>query len=118
SDLRRLPDPLPADHDDDDGGAARRGADRGGLRRRRRSAAAARAGGGRWTALLTAGHAVSHAGRLHLYGPAAGGNESAPVVPRAGPGTREVTPGRAGRAGQAGRIGPECLVGGYSDPPD
>src|SRR5262249_24693198 len=30
-DLRRLPDPLPPDHDDDDGGVAGRGADRGGL---------------------------------------------------------------------------------------
>src|SRR6185295_13095212 len=118
SDLRGLPDPLPADHDDDDGGAAGRGADCGGLRRRRRSAAAARAGRGPWTALLTAGHALSHAGRLHIYGPAARGNEGAPGVPRAGPRTGEVTPGRAGRAGQAGRIKPACLVGGYSDPPD
>ena len=40
-DLRRLPDPLPPDHDDHDGGAAGRGADRARLRRRRRSAAAA-----------------------------------------------------------------------------
>ena len=44
---RRLPDPLPADHDDDHGGAARRPADRAGLRRRRRGAPAAGPGGGR-----------------------------------------------------------------------
>ena len=47
SDLRRLPHPLPSDHDDDDGGAARRAADRARLRRRRRSAAAARPRGRR-----------------------------------------------------------------------
>ena len=47
SDLRRLPDPLPPDHDDHHGGAARRPADRAGLRRGRRSAQAARPGGGR-----------------------------------------------------------------------
>ena len=67
-DLRRLPDPLPADHDDDDGGAARRGADRARLRRRRRGAAAARPGRGRRTGRLAADHAVSDAGRLHLHG--------------------------------------------------
>ena len=71
-DLRRLPDPLPADHDDDDGGAARRGADRARLRRGRRSAAAARPGRRRRPAVLAAGDAVPDAGVLHLHGGGAG----------------------------------------------
>ena len=74
-DLRRLPDPLPPDHDDDDGGAARRGADRARLRRRRRSAASARARGRRRPGRLAADHAVSDAGRLHVHG---GDGEDAP----------------------------------------
>ena len=69
-DLRRLPDPLPSDHDDDHGGAAGRGADRARLRRGRRSPAAAGPGGGRRPAVLAVGHAVPDAGVLHLHGSA------------------------------------------------
>ncbi len=65
-DLRRLPHPLPSDHDDDDGGAARRGADRARLRVGRRSAAAARPGRRRRPDGVAAHHALSHAGRVHL----------------------------------------------------
>ena len=65
---RRLPDPLPPDHDDHHGRAARRGADRARLRRGRRSPAAAGSGGGRRPALLAVGDAVPDAGVLHLHG--------------------------------------------------
>ena len=68
SDLRRVPDPLPADHDDDDGGAAGRGADRARLRRRRRSAPPARPRRRRRAARVAADHALSDAGGLHLHG--------------------------------------------------
>ena len=65
---RRLPDPLPSDHDDDHGGAARRPADRARLRRRRRSAQAARSGGGRRTGVFAVDDLVPDPGGLHIYG--------------------------------------------------
>ena len=70
SDLRRLRDPVPADHDDDDGGAARRAADRARLGRGRRGAPAARTGRRRRPARLAADHALPDAGRLHVHGEA------------------------------------------------
>jgi multidrug efflux pump subunit AcrB len=70
-DLRRMPDPLPADHDDDDGGPARRGADRARVRGRWRSAAAARPRCRGRPALLATCHALPHACCLHLHGAAA-----------------------------------------------
>ena len=71
-DLRRVPGPVPADHDDDDGGAARGGADCARLRRRRRGQAAARSGGGGRPDVLAAGDPVSHPGGLYLHGPVPG----------------------------------------------
>ena len=68
SDLRRLPDPLPPDHDDHDGGAARRVADRAGLRRGRRGAQAARSRGGRRPGVFAVDDALPDAGGVHLHG--------------------------------------------------
>ena len=68
SDLRRLPDPLPAHHDDHHGGAARRPAHRARLWRGRRSAQAARSGGGRRPGVFAVDDAVSDPGGLHLHG--------------------------------------------------
>ena len=67
-DLRRLPDPLPPDHDDHHGGAAGRGSRRARLRRGRRGAPSAGSGGGRRAAVFAIDHAVFDAGGLHLYG--------------------------------------------------
>ncbi len=68
SDLRRLPDPFPPDHDDHDGGAARRPADRARLWRGRRSAQTAGTGGGRRPGILAVDDTLSDPGGLYLYG--------------------------------------------------
>ena len=65
---RRLPDPLPSDHDDHHGGAARRPADRARLRRRRRSAQAARPGGRRRAGFFAVDDPLPDPGGLHLHG--------------------------------------------------